>query len=273
MAPGLSPLNETLGVALHKLGIKSNGYVLKDVPERRCVSRHGDIVVKTFALEEHDAWAREVAGVRALQSSGLTAHIVGSGELWVATEWIEGITPLSVEIDDDSIHQTLGATLAKIHAASPIGLESWSVADRLAERLNKPPDGFPNELLVKISNLSSGWKYFLKSQSFVHGDWGTANALVDPNNHANVLAVIDFEDSHIGDALEDFRWQVFAGPSSSQLRNTLKGYAKELGARASERMAFAAIELCLDTFNWDERIRKHSLQILQDFIDGWLPGV
>ncbi len=86
-----------------------------------------------------------------------------------------------------------------------------------------------------------------------------ANVLIDPNNHASILAVTDFEDSHIGDALEDLRRQVFVGPSSSQLRSILQGYDRGLGAHAGEPMAFAAIELCLDTFSWDARFRERSL--------------
>jgi hypothetical protein len=57
---------------------------------------------------------------------------------------------------------------------------------------------------------------FVSPSRFVHGDWGTANVLIPGEASMEVLGVIDFEDSHVGDPAEDFKWQILAGVDSDQ---------------------------------------------------------
>jgi hypothetical protein len=87
--------------------------------------------------------------------------------------------------------------------------------------------------------------------SFVHGDWGTANVLVDAAGE--IVAIIDFEDAHVGDAAEDFAWQVLAGAELAQLAPMAGAYLASggrLGANAVERLVVAGAHLCLEVAGW-----------------------
>ena len=117
-------------------------------------------------------------------------------------------------------------------------------------------------------------------QRYVHGDWGISNVVVDPDSPTTVLTVVDFEDSHIGDPAEDFRWQVLAGPQSLEYSAMRTGYGtagRTLGPRAAERLALAGAELCLDVLRWDvpgDRVagfQERSLRTLEEFLAGQLP--
>jgi aminoglycoside phosphotransferase (APT) family kinase protein len=118
------------------------------------------------------------------------------------------------------------------------------------------------------------------TQRYVHGDFGTSNVIVDREGAATVLTLVDFEDSHVGDPAEDFKWQVLAGPQSLQYAAMRAGYAtagRALGPKADERLALAGAELCLDVLHWDapgDRVatfQDRCVQTLDQLVCGQLP--
>jgi aminoglycoside phosphotransferase (APT) family kinase protein len=270
---------EALRLAEGVLGVSSEGRVLRDLPGRRRVVRYGDVVVKAFAEVEREACARELAGLQALEHSGLSPSLRGSGEGWVATRWVEGSPPGSLQFEEDPMHRVLGEVITRLHEARPVGLCPWSVADRLQARLDDPPDACPSALVRSIRDLTAGWLPLLRGDVFVHGDWGTSNVLARIDDPMYVLVIIDFEDAHLGDPAEDFRWQGMVGPTSTQLSSMLAGYGRDLGPHLAERIGVGAAELCLDILGWDlseaEKRRSHgaSRATLQALVDGWRPGL
>ena len=271
---------EALGLAEDSLAVSSEGEVPRDLPGRRRVVRYGDVVVKAFAHIERDAWSRELAGLEALQGSDLAPSLRSSGACWTATHWVEGVPPGSLDFEEDpTMHRVLGEVLARLHGTTPAELRPWSVADRLRARLDDPPDACPPELVRGLRDLTAGWLPLHRADVFVHGDWGTSNVLAPSDDPTDVLVIIDFEDAHLGDPAEDFRWQAMAGPTSTQLPSMLAGYGRDLGPHIAERIGTAAAELCLDILGWDlseaERVRSYgaSRATLQALIDGWRPGL
>jgi hypothetical protein len=114
----------------------------------------------------------------------------------------------------------------------------------------------------------------------VHGDWGTANVLVRADRLTDVVAVIDFEDSHDGDRAEDLKWQVLSGPASLELRSIGRAYRAAgggLGAHAVERLVVAGAEICLDVLGWGlpgeegSRFRARCVQTLEELVAGEWP--
>ena len=271
---------EALRRAEDSLAVRSEGEVLRDLPGRRRVVRYDDVVVKAFANIERDAWSRELTGLQALQDSDLAPSLRSSGDCWTATCWVDGMRPGSMDFEEDpTMHRVLGEVLTRLHDATPAGLLPWSVADRLQARLDDPPDACPSELVRGLRDLTAGWLPLLHSDVFVHGDWGTANVLTRSDDPTDVLVIIDFEDAHLGDPAEDFRWQAMAGPTSTQLPSMLAGYGRDLGPHIAERIGAAAAELCLDILGWDlseaERARSYgaSRATLKALVDGWRPGL
>ena len=231
------------------------GEVLADHPGRRRVVRAGDAVVKAFSSVERDAWAREVAGLRAAAADpGLTVEPVGSGERWSATRWIGGRPPMRVDGgSEEDAHRALGSWLARLHAVAPDGMPAWPVVDRLRALLASPPEACPPSLVQAVGRLIDPLVDLVVGGSFVHGDWGTANVLVAEDDPCRILAVIDLEDAHAGDPAEDFAWQVLAGAESGQLRWMSATYAAaggSLGPHAVERLVVCGAHLCLEVAGW-----------------------
>jgi aminoglycoside phosphotransferase (APT) family kinase protein len=252
---GVGDEAESLSAALVALGGVAVDEVLADHPGRRRVVRAGGAVVKAFSTAERPAWAREVAGLRAVAASadpGLAVSLVGSGERWSATAWVQGTPPLRVAgLSEDAIHRALGPWLARLHAVSPAGLPAWPVNDRLRARLAAPPATVPPALVRSVGALVGPLLATVVGGSFVHGDWGTANVLVDAAGE--IAAVIDFEDAHEGDPAEDAKWQVLAGPDLAQLAPMAETYLAaggRLGPHAVERLVVHGAELCLDVAGW-----------------------
>lgn len=252
---------DALRRALDDLGVIVDE-VLADQPGRRRVVRAGDIVIKAFATEEHAAFERERAGLRAIDGSGLGPPFTGSGDRWTATRHVAGVIPMDLGLDVLVIHTVLGPALAALHAVPPAGLAPWPVADRLRRYLADPPATCPRALAGAVAGLVEPLLPLVADGAFVHGDWGTANVLVDPEHPTELLAVIDFEDAHRGDPAEDFKWQVLSGPTSPELTALAHAYTGDLGAHATERLVVAGAEMCLDVLGWtnlrdDVRARFH----------------
>jgi aminoglycoside phosphotransferase (APT) family kinase protein len=267
---------EALARALQSLAGSDDVEVLADHPGRRRVVRAGDAVVKAFATAELDAWQREAAGLRAVAGWGVAVELVGEGERWTATRVVDGVIPMSIEVDEDAIHRALGPALALLHAVPPKGLPEWSVVDRLRARLASPPPTCPPSLARSVAGLVEPLLPTITPPTcFVHGDWGTANVLVDSADGTRILAIIDFEDAHAGDAAEDFKWQVLAGPTSDQFTPMAETYAAAaagLGPNATERLVVAGAELCLDVAGWGlPRHTERCLLTLQELVDGTWP--
>jgi aminoglycoside phosphotransferase (APT) family kinase protein len=272
---------EALSRALHELGVADDVDVLADHPGRRRVVRAGDAVVKAFASAEVDAWQREAAGLRAVAGSGVAVELVGEGERWTATRVLDGIVPMSTDVDEVAINRALGPALVALHAVPPVGLPQWSVVDRLRARLASPPPTCSASLAGAVATLVEPLLGAVTPPTcFVHGDWGTANVLVDPAAPTRILAIIDFEDAHAGDAAEDFKWQVLAGPASDQFTPMAATYAAEadLGPNAAERLVVAGAELCLDVLGWSlegetgARFWGRCRQTLEELVDGTWPA-
>jgi aminoglycoside phosphotransferase (APT) family kinase protein len=250
------------------------GAVLKDLPGRRRITRYGELVVKSFATIEADAFERERAGLLSLASTGLAPALFSHGESWVATAWLDGEP---IEEAGDDAHRSLGRWLARLHAVDPAGLPPWPLAQRLRAGLSDPPDSCPADLVEPLAAAAERWIPHLRSDTFVHGDWGDSNVLANPEDPTDIRAIIDFEDCHVGDAAEDFRWQAMTGPASTMLAPMLQTYG-DMGPYAGERIAAATTELIIDVLSWYsapeeiERAQRNCLPTLRALIDGWLPA-
>ena len=273
---------EALARALQSLALDGVGVeVLADHPGRRRVVRVGDVVVKAFSPAEVDAWRREAAGLRAVAGTGLAVALVADGERWTATCVLEGIVAMDTGVDEVAIHRALGPALAALHAVPPDGLPEWSVVDRLRARLASPPSTCPAALVRVVASLVEPLLATVTPPThFVHGDWGTANVLVDPSEPTRILAILDFEDAHAGDAAEDFTWQVLAGPTSDQCTPMVETYAAQadLGPNATERLVVAGAERCLDVLGWQlegeaaERFHGVCIATLDELAAGTWPA-
>jgi Ser/Thr protein kinase RdoA (MazF antagonist) len=248
---------------------------------RRVVVRAGDLVVKAFSSLEQAAFERERAGLQALASGapGLAVEPVASGERWVATRFVPGAeAPMRLAVDEVAIHRALGPWLARLHAVPPVGLAPWSVVDRLRARLGADlPAGCPPSLAADVRRMVEPLLGLVVEDGFVHGDWGTANVLVDPAAPTSILAVIDLEDAHRGDPAEDFAWPVLAGPRGVQAAAMAATYGRGLGPHAVERLVVAAAEKCLDVLGWrldgaeGRRFHDRCRTTLAELVDGRWP--
>lgn len=271
----------SLTAALGELGLEtSEASTLAEHPGRRVVVRAGGFVVKAFAEAERRAWGREVAGLRLAADAALAPSPPRFGELWSATPWLESVVPMSVSVDERAMHRSLGVALAEVHRLPPDGLPTWPLAERVRQYLRELPSTCPMSLAEDIADVVQPLLAMITPDRFIHGDWGTANVLIRDETSVEVLAVIDFEDSHVGDAAEDFKWQVLAGVTSDQYLAMADGYQRaggQLGPHAQERLTVAGIELCLDVLGWalppEDAARFHGrcIQTLEEIAAGNRP--
>ena len=273
---------EVLSAAFEALEVVGAGLeVLADHPGRRRVVRAGDVVVKAFASAEADAWRREIAGLRAVAGRPWAPVLVGTGERWSATAWIDGVVPMDEDVGNAEIHVALGRALVALHAVPPTGLASWPLVGRIRHFLAAPPPTCPAALAADVDRLVEPLLALVREDSFVHGDWGTANVLVRRDRLDDVVAIIDFEDAHLGDAAEDLKWQVLAGPTSEELVSMSAAYRAgggDLGDHAVERLVVAGAELCLDVLGWSnltppvaQRFHDRCRQTLEELVAGTWP--
>ena len=271
----------SLAAALDELRVSDRSReVLAEHPGRRLVVRVEDVVVKAFAEAERDAWEREVAGLRIAAARGLAPSPPRFGELWSAIPWLDGVVPMRGSVDEREMHRSLGASLAALHGLPATGLPGWPLAARLRTHLHQPPSPCPQALARDVAQIVEPLLGLAAEDRFVHGDWGTANVLIADEASTEVLAVIDFEDSHIGDAAEDFKWQLLAGVESEQYLAMAEGYQAaggQLGLHAVERLTVAGVELCMDVLGWQlppreaERFHGRCLATLGQIVDGERP--
>lgn len=273
---------EVLASALAALGAAhAEITVLTDHPGRRRVVRVGDAVVKAFSSAEAAAWGREVAGLRAVAGYPWAPELAGTGEQWSATRWIDGVVPMHTDVGNAEVHTALGPMLANLHGVATTGLARWPVTDRLRAFLSAPPATCPPALAADVDRLVEPLLTLVREDSFVHGDWGTANVLADPDRPTELLAIIDFEDAHVGDAAEDVKWQVLSGPTSEDLVRMGEAYRSaggDLGPHAAERLVVAGAELCLDVLGWSnlsppvaERFHGRCVATLDELVAGRWP--
>jgi len=263
---------DALQDAQRVLNLDGEGEKLQSQPSGRAVVRYGDIVVKSFTGAERDWWLREKTGLQAAQAISLTPQLISSGSYWIATRYVRGIQAVKW---GDSLYREMGRILAQIHTTEPSGMKTWPVTERLRSDLENPPSACPPSLLRDVASLVNDWLPMMRNDCFVHGDWIGANVLVAPDDQTRVIAIVDFEESHLGDPAEDFRYQAFAGPPSMQLPRGLEGYGRSLGNHAAERISVAAVQLCLEVFGWGDvpdHMRETSLATMQALVDGWRPG-
>lgn len=263
--------------ALRDLGLAGIDTVLADHPGRRRVVRAGDVVIKAFAALETPAWARELAGLRALAGTGLAVELAASGRRWTATRWLDGVVPMDEAVANAAIHAALGPTLAALHGVDAGDLAPWPVVDRVRQRLAEAPSTCPSALATDVARMLAPLLPLVADGAFVHGDWGTANVLVRRDDPTAILAVIDLEDAHRGDAAEDFKWPVLAGPASEEYIAMAAAYGRDLGRHAVERLVVAGAELCLDVLGWElseparSRFHGRCRQTLEELVAGAWP--
>lgn len=271
-----------LAGALAALGVDGAEVdVLADHPGRRRVVRAADVVVKAFSAAEEAAWRREVAGLRAVSGHRWAAAVVATGERWTATAWIDGVVPMDTGVGNAEIHSAIGPALAALHAVAPTGLDPWPLVDRLRRYLASPPSTCPPSLAADVGRIVAPLLPLVRQDTFVHGDWGTANVLVRRDRLTEIVAVIDFEDAHVGDPAEDLKWQVLSGPASEELMAIGPAYRAaggDLGPHATERLVVAAAELCLDVLGWAnlsppvaERFHARCRTTLEELVAGDWP--
>lgn len=247
---------------------------------RRVAVRRGTVVIKAFDPSEVAAFDRERAGLAAVAGRGLAVELVASGERWVATRYVGGTTvPMHLDVGEVAIHHALGRSLARLHDVPPAGLAPWSVVDRLRGRVADPPPRCPPGLAAAVGRMVEPLLGLVADGTFVHGDWGTANVLVRPEAPTEVVAIVDFEDAHRGDAAEDFAWQVLAGPVGPQIAAMTSTYGRSLGPHPDERLVVAGAEKCLDVLGWTlsgdrgPRFHERCRATLEELVDGtWPPA-
>lgn len=267
---------EQLQDAQKVLGLEDNGSIIKRVAGRRVIAQYGCVIIKSFSVDEINAWNRELSALQAIQSYSFAPKLLEKGERWIAIRKEEGIPAIQLNCNRKGLHSQLGSLLKEIHKLEPNGMQTWSLEERLVEALVNSSREIPFSIIKSISNLTEKWSFALRDDGFVHGDWGLSNVLVNNHSLCDSMIVIDFEDSHIGDPAEDFRWQALAGPNSNQLSDMLSGYGNTLGLHASERISLATAELSLNVLGWAQQGSKwqdQSYSTLKALADGWLPEI
>lgn len=238
-----------------------------------CTLKVGALVVKVFATSQSDYWHREATAYRALEGSDLAPQLAGVGDLWVATVWLDLITPASLP-DSIAMHHALGEALARFHTVDGCGLQRLSMADRLHHWLNERQD-CPPALARDVARAIVPLTSLYQESHFVHGDWGDANVLAPANDPYRISKIIDFEDSHLGDPAEDFKWTlVHGGPPWGGFETMAGAYTDAggaLGEKATERLVLAATEWCLDLLSWQDdfgtsQFREGALAALDAFV-------
>jgi hypothetical protein len=213
------PELETLQETLAKLACETTPQVLAEHPGQRCVARVGDLVVKAFAPVKEPASRRETSGLRALAGMGLTAEVVASGPLWTASRWVDGVSPMKVDVEIAALHVSLGQHLARLHQMPPSGMDPWPVVDRLRERIQTSRGACPPSMLRSVARMVEPWLTLTaEGGHFVHGDWGLSNILIAAENTTRMLAVVGFEDSHLGDPAEDSSGRFSPAPAQRSTR-------------------------------------------------------
>ena len=236
--------------ARNALRVAGDGELLQARSGLRAVVRIDDVVVKMYAASESDYWEREIAAHRALAHSDLAPVLRATGELWIATDWVNLKSPDSVRVE---MYSGLGGALALLHSQEPRGLPTLSMSARLQKWLDAGPDGCPPKLLSAAGRMLMPLCAAYRETHFVHGDWDFANVLVSPESAEAVRKVVDFEGSHLGDPAEDFKWQLLEGPPWASYGVMLDGYQSAggyLGSNATERLVLAAAEWSLDVLTW-----------------------
>jgi hypothetical protein len=194
---------------------------------------------------------------------------------WSATAWIGGRPPMAIEgLREDAVHRALGPWLARLHAVDPTGLWRWPLVERLRALLASPPVEVSPSLVTSVAALVEPLVGLVVEDAFVHGDWGTANVLA--HDDGRIIGVIDFEDAHLGDAAEDFAWQVLAGADSCQLPAMAGAYVDAggtLGGHAVERLVVCGAHLCLEVAGWGlPRHTERCIATLEELVAGTWPA-
>lgn len=248
-----------------------------------CTLRVGALAVKVFARSQSDYWQREARAYQALKVSDFAPPLVGTGDLWVATTWLDLVPPASQEtIASTPMHHALGAALARLHTVNAGVLPRLPMRDRLDRWVRRPPEDLPPSLMRAIEKVIVPLVPLYRESHFVHGDWGDANVLVARDDPYRIMSVIDFETSHIGDPAEDFKWQLAQnGPPWSDFHAMATTYANAggtLGSNASERLVLAAAEWSLDLLTWatdfgTSEFREGPLAALDAFVSRDWPAL
>ncbi|MCU1351999.1 MAG: aminoglycoside phosphotransferase, partial [Acidimicrobiales bacterium] len=135
----------------------------------------------------------------------------GLGDAWMLSTRLEGeALPARILRDErfgaarSRMLSDCGAALAAIHRIPPDAVPGLENADRLA-RYREVLDGFgePHPAFELAMRWLDAHRPPPVEPQVVHGDFRTGNLLVDD---AGLVAVLDWELSHLGDPIEDLGW-------------------------------------------------------------------
>jgi Ser/Thr protein kinase RdoA (MazF antagonist) len=259
--------------------------VLREIPGRRITVRHDGAIVKVFAPRERASWERERWVLRRLGGRvPWMAQLLSSGEVaglgaWVVMSVLPGRPPWP-GLDAGGVHVEIGRLAARLHALTE-GIEAGPAAPATAPPLAGGLADHPIVTAPVRARIAELEEIVARGRRvapcLLHGDWGTSNILLDEAGRG--VAMVDWEDAHVGDPVDDLQWMCLHGFDSVELRAASHGHeeARPLGAFAAERLAVAAFHLAAEVAGWElppadaERTRIATTRLIASLLAGDLP--
>ena len=133
------------------------------------------------------------------------------------------------------VYESMNETMAKLHLVNPseIGLEDFgkpgNYVGRQVSRWSKQYIDSETENIESMNNLIDWLPKNLPSEKqtgIVHGDYSLTNVMIDKNN-PNVIAILDWELSTLGDPCADFNYHCLQYTMNPKLAD--KEYCKNQG--------------------------------------------
>jgi aminoglycoside phosphotransferase (APT) family kinase protein len=261
--------------------------VVREMPDRRITVRQRGVITKVFAPAERAAWERERNALAVLAGrASWVATLVAAGEdpalgSWVVMSELPGQAPPS-EMDAGVVHVEIGRMAARLHGLTvrPSPSTPSPLLDAIRELVSSSGlDGaLAASAVARLMMLeASVTRERRVPKCLVHGDWGTSNLLWDRDSGA--VGMVDWEDAHVGDPVDDLQWMCLHGFASDELRCAATGYQeiRSLGPLAAERLALAACRLAAEVAGWTgsdeerQRNRAAARRVFGAVIAGELP--
>jgi aminoglycoside phosphotransferase (APT) family kinase protein len=243
---------EQLGVRLAAEPVLSPHFGDAAPPWRRSTAVAGDVVIK-FAWSRpaaeklfHEALVLQVLGSQPeVQDRVPVVEAVGSDPVVLVTRRLRG-GPISYpdvsamgDTETDALASQLAAFLAGLHSAATYESaeravptlrdpEPQSTTDGLRARLPKFIDDVRAATVARWCDWADAVLADAVEPVLLHGDFGGHNWLWDPSDRC-VVAVVDFEESAVGDPHYDLRYFPSQADSLQLLRATSRHYEANTG--------------------------------------------